>query len=465
MTILCANSSDDAIKPYAVLLVVGVGTLLAALAGSMVTLALPSIGRDLDISLGLSRWVILSFLLTSGVLLLVAGRLGDQFSHRRVYLFGFVLFGGASLACGLSVNFAQLIVFRLFQGVGGAMIMATGPALLTTSFPAAKRGRALGMLATATYLGLTAGPALGGWIVSSLDWRWTFFVAVPVAATVLVLGWRCLPVVQRGEPQPFDWAGTAALLTGLPLLLFALALAPRWGFDSWLTWTVTTLGIFGMVAFVLLQRTRSQPLLDLNLFRSRVFTGSVVSAVANYIALFVPIILLPFYLEEALGRTSAAAGLIMSTHPAVMALVASPSGWLSDRLGSRGLATVGMLVMAGGLLGMSTLGAGETALQVVVWLALMGLGTGIFISPNSSALMGAAPRSQQGSAGSIMAESRVLGMLIGVAVATAVFQAAGGRTGFLWREVDLAAFRVALRVAAGVALAGALAASLRGRKK
>jgi MFS family permease len=202
--------------------------------------------------------------------------------------------------------------------------------------------------------------------------------------------------------------------------------------------------------------------LDLSLFASRVFTGSVLSALCNYIALFVSILLLPFYLEEGLGRDPARAGLILSVQPLVMALVASPSGWLSDRIGSRGLATLGMLVLSGGLWGLSGLGAGAPGAHVVLWLAVMGFGTGIFISPNSSALMGSAPRNQQGIAGSLLAEARVLGMYLGVALATAVFGLAGGSTGHRWQLLDFDALRLALQVAAGAAVLGAMLAALRG---
>ncbi len=456
------KTPTQAQKPYPVMVVVGLGTLLAAMAGSTINLALPALGREMGISIESSRWVVQAYLLATGVLILPVGRLSDILGHRTIYLSGFFVFGAASVACGLAGDFDWLVGFRMVQGLGGAMVMATGPALLTTSFPARMRGRALGMVATATYTGLTIGPPLGGAIVSALGWRWTFFLNLPVALLVLGMGLSFLPGRARRAVRGFDWTGALALLIGLPVLLLAISNAQSWGASAWQTWVTSASGLVAMVVFVWLQARSRSPLLDLSLFRSRVFTGAVVSAVANYIALFSVILLLPFYLEEGLGLDPARTGMLLSTQPLVMALVASPSGWLSDRLGSRGLAFAGMLVMAFGLFGLSGLDQAGSQAAVVAWLAVVGLGTGIFISPNSSALMGAAPRHQQGTAGSVLAESRILGMLIGVAVSTAVFQASGGQTGTAWRPADFEGFRLAELSAAGVALFGALAASLRG---
>jgi MFS family permease len=394
-----------------VLAVVGLGTLLSAMSGSAVNLALPDLGRDLGISLEASRWVLQSFLLAVAIALPFAGRASDTLGHRRVYLTGFGLFALMALACGLTRSLAFLVAARALQGVGGAMVMATGPALLTSTFPAARRGRALGTLATATYTGLTLGPTIGGLIVGAGGWRWTFFFNVPLSLFILLLAMRHLP---RQGP-------------------------------------------------VAAARSRG-PFSDLELFRSRVFTGAALSALANYIAIFTVILLVPFFLMEGLGREASRAGMLLSAQPLVMALVAAPSGWLSDRLGSRGLATGGLLLQALGLFCLSHLGPGSSDLMVAGCLALVGFGTGVFISPNSSALMGAAPRDRQGAAGSALAEARIVGMLLGVVLGTTLFQLAGGRTGMAWRPEEFVALKVALRAATGVAVTGALVASMRGRR-
>lgn len=447
------------------LFIVGIGTLLSALAGSMINLALPDLGRELGLSIVTSRWVVQAYLLATSALMLVAGRLSDLLSHRRIYLSGFALFGAGSLACGLSASFAGLIVARVLQGIGGALLMAASPALLTTSVPPEKRGQALGILSTATYVGLSAGPPLGGALVSFAGWRWTFLVNVPVALLVLGLGIPFLPRTPPRKERGFDLSGAATLLVALPLLMLVATNAQHWGGAAFETWLTFGLGAIAFAWFLFLQARparRTPPLLDLRLFRVRAFSGAVVSAVLNYVSLFVVILLVPFYLEEGLGQKPAVAGLWLSLQPLLMAAVASPSGWLSDRLGSRGLSTIGMLILAVGLYGASTLGPESSTGLCGLWLAVMGLGTGIFISPNSSTLMGAAPRAQQGLAGSVLAESRVVGMLLGVALGTAIFDAFGGQTGARWRPEDFDAFRLAVRAAVLTALLGALAASLRG---
>jgi EmrB/QacA subfamily drug resistance transporter len=452
-------------RRWAALAVVAIGTLLSAMAGSAINLALPDMGRDLGLSIESTRWVIQVFLLANGVLLPVAGKVGDRLGLGVVYQAGFLLFGIASVACGLAQDFGALVALRVLQAVGGAAVMATGPALLTTTIPSAMRGRALGLVSTATYTGLTIGPPVGGFIVSVLDWRWTFFLNGPAALVVIAMAWRFLP---RGRPasrtRSFDWPGALTLVITLPLLLLALSECTRWGLGSWPTLATGTGGLLGLASFVLVERRRSDPLFAFDLFRSRVFTGAVLGGFANYVALFMVIILMPFYAEEALGLSPSATGMLLMAQPLMMAVVASPAGWLSDRIGTSALSAGGLLAVAAGMFGLSTLGAHGTEVSVGAWMALIGLGTGVFISPNSSALMGAAPRGEQGVAGSVLAEARILGMLTGVAVGTVVFHAAGGETGVRWGAEEIGAFQAALRVGAMVAVAGAAAAALRGKR-
>lgn len=455
----------EKVRSRLVLIVVGFSTFLTAMGGSAINLALPNIGAELGISLDLASWVILAFLLSVTVCLLVAGRTGDLFGHKLIYLAGFSLFGIASLFCGLAQSLWFLVFARVVQGIGGAMTMATGPALLTTSFSGAERGKALGMLATATYTGLTIGPPLSGFLISALSWRWVFYINIPITAVILLFGIMCLPKQSKIEKAKFDWGGALTLIIGMPFLLLAISRGHAWGWSSWKIVGSALFGVGSLGAFIYTERRFVSPLLNLDLFRTYQFSGSVFSALCNYIALFVQIFLLPFYLIEALVIEPASAGLVLSAQPLVMALVASPSGWLSDRIGSRGLAVTGMMILAGGLVGISTIGPDTGHLVVAIWLGVMGLGTGIFISPNSSAIMGSAPRAQQGVAGGVMAVARNLGMMLGIALATLVFSMAGGMTGKAWVAVDYHALRVAFWFAAGVSIVGALASLAKGNQR
>jgi MFS family permease len=395
-------------KPRLVLFVVGLGTLLTAISSSSTNLALPDIGHDFGITLDGSRWVVLSFLVTVTAALPLAGRVGDVIGYRRLFLAGYGLQVFASAACAAAPGIETLVAARVVHGLAAAMVMAAAPALLTTTFDPAHRGRALGMLGTATYVGLAIGPPIGGVILTAGSWRWVFLIGAPVAALITALGWRILP---------------------------ARAAAQR-------------------------ESLRAKPFASLALFRSRTFSASATAALFNYVALFVPIILVPFVLIEGHGLTQRTAGLVLAAQPIAMALTAAPAGWLSDALGSRGLAVSGMIVVAFGAVGLSFTDATSSVVSIAAWNAVMGVGTGVFVTPNSSALMGAAPRNQQGSAGGIMAVARNLGMMIGVASATTFFAAAGGTTGHVWDATDYGALRIALLAAAFVALLGAVVAAL-----
>jgi len=445
--------------PWAVLAVVGVCTLLSAMSASTVSLALPKISQELHITIGSASWIMLSYLLPVTVLLMLAGRASDVWGHRTVYLVGFSIFGFASLACGLADTFPILVAGRVLQGVGASMIMASGPPLLISAFPDEKRGQALGSLSTATYVGLTIGPPLGGWIVSGPGWRWIFLLNVPVMLLIVALGLWFLPTGAKRRARSADWPGVATFLFGLPLCLLAIVEGERWGWTSWPILGCAFVGLALLAAFFTIERRQNDPLLDLRLFRSKVFSGSVLSALGNYIVLFVPTILLPFCLMEGLRVEPIVVGTLLAAQPLVMAIVASPAGWLSDRIGTRELAVGGLLVLAVGILGLSTINAQSTHYLIAIWLGVVGLGTGIFISPNSSALMGSAPAHQQGIAAGIMALARSTGMMIGVAAGTAIYQAAGGATGRLWQDSDFLAQRHTYWVAFAVCLLAAMASA------
>lgn len=448
-------------KPAIVLWVIGFNNFFSAAGISMVALALPALGRDFGISIGQSAWVMLSFLLVASVFMLIAGRMGDILGLKRVFLLGTALFGLATLACGLAPTFIWLVLARGLQGLGAALVMATSPALLTTNFPPEQRGWVLGTVTSATYGGLTIGPMLGGLLVSYLTWRWVFLFTVPVSAAVLALGVRYLPGRARKLEWRFDIWGAVALAVWVPALLLPLAVVGKAG---WLPWMGPSLGVAGVALglFIYIETRVPFPLLELKLFRSRVFAGTVASALLLYVATLFAILLVPFLLEEGQGRTPGASGFILTAQPLAMTAVVFFAGRLSDRIGTRGLCAVGLLLIAVsmGLLSMAT--AATSTVVFMVILAVQGLGSGMFSSPNASALMGSAGQGQQGVAGAIMGVARNLGMVIGTALGTTVFLFAGGRTGHTWGSTDFSAFSTAMYVAAALALTGALISWLRG---
>jgi EmrB/QacA subfamily drug resistance transporter len=447
----------------AVLAVVSFANLFGAIPLSGVLLAMPEIGRELSVSIESLAWVMVSYLLVASVCMPIVGRLGDLAGLSRIFLLGFVVAGLASLVCGLSDSFVVLVIARGVQGAGGAMTMAVGPALLTTTFPARQRGKALGTITAAVYLGLTLGPPLGGLLVWQWGWRSVFFAYVPVAAAVVFIGYRYLPHDTPKRGQKFDIAGALALSLGLVLLLLPLALGSKGGWSSWMLPSLGG-GAVLMAGFVRIQRKSCHPLMDLTLFRSRTFSLTAFASLCNYVSIFVYVLLVPFFLEEGRGAEASTVGLALACQPLVMALVTRPAGRLSDRTGARWFCVIGLAIMGGGILASATLDSVSSVWTVGLWLAVTGFGTGLFVTPNSSAMMGAAKGSQQGVAGGILAIARNLGMMIGSALAATLFPLFGGHTGSRWGAGDFGAFSRVMMVAGTIALVGAVVSGFQERR-
>ena len=437
---------------------------MSALDSSVVNIILPVVSQDFGSDVATIEWVVTIYLLVLSGLLLSFGRLGDLRGHKSIYAFGFVIFVLGSALCGLSPNEVALIGFRAFQAIGAAMLFSNSPAILTKNFPAEQRGQALGLQATMTYLGLTVGPSLGGWLTTQLGWRSVFYINIPVGLTALLLTLRVVPQDHAEEnAERFDVAGAVFFLLGLVMLLLALNQGNEWGWTSPIVLTLFAMAVLSLAAFVVVERRVPQPMLDLQLFRRRLFSASVASAVLNYVCLYSVLFLMPFYLIQGRGFDPASAGLLLTAQPLVMAIAAPLSGTLSDRIGARLPGTIGMTILVLGLFLLSRLGAASAQIDIAMALAVIGLGIGVFISPNSSALMGSAPRHRQGIAAGVLATARYVGMVLGVGFAGAIFttiqaqSAASGASGALFAGVE-----AGWLAAAGVGVVGVLASAVRG---
>lgn len=405
-----------------VLVSVGISTFMSALDGSVVNTILPVVSHDYGSPVSHVEWVITVYLLVISALLLGFGRLGDMHGYKRVYLSGCLLFVVGSALCGASPTLHGLVGFRALQAIGAAMLYANSPAILTNSFPASQRGRALGLQATMTYLGLSIGPALGGWLTDQLSWRSVFYINVPVGIAALAFGAYFIPARKAAPTNArFDWLGASAFGVGLIALLLGLNQGASWGWHSPVILGLFALALAMFGGFLAIERKSPDPMLKLNLFRNREFSAASASAVLNYIAVSGSLFLLPFYLIQARGLTPAQVGLTLSMQSLTMAVCAPLSGALSDRIGTRFPAVAGMFLLAVGLLILSRLGPTTPHPQILLGLAVLGLGTGIFISPNNSSLMGSAPPEDQGLAGGILATARNMGMVLGVGLTGAVF--------------------------------------------
>ncbi|HUK66677.1 MAG TPA: MFS transporter [Anaeromyxobacteraceae bacterium] len=438
-------------RKWRVLASIGVGTFMSALDGSVVNTLLPVMRRALHTGVAEIEWVVTIYLLVVSGVLLGFGRLGDLRGHKDVYLVGFVGFVVSSALCGLAPSARFLVLFRAVQALAAAMLFANAPAILTKTFPPEQRGQALGLQATMTYLGLSTGPSLGGFLAQHLGWQSVFFINVPVGALGVFL---CAKNIARdrpeGRPPPFDLAGAALFFAGLFALLLALNQGHSWGWSAPSTVGLFSCAVLVLAAFLAIERRRAHPMLDLSLFRKTAFSASAYSAMVSYVASYSILFLLPFYLIQARGLAADRAGLILTSQPLVMMTVAPLSGTLSDRFGSRRPAALGMLVLSAGLFWLSTTGASTPLGLVVCGLALCGLGFGTFVAPNNSRLLGAAPLHRQGIASGVLAAARNVGMVLGVGLAGAVYTTVLARLG---------PSAIPEAVSRGLKLAGALTAT------
>jgi EmrB/QacA subfamily drug resistance transporter len=442
---------------------IGIGTFMGALDGSVVNTILPVLRQSLNSNVASIEWVVTIYLLTLSGLLLSFGRLGDLRGHKTIYLSGFGLFVFSSALCGLASSVEILVIFRTTQAIGAAMLAANSPAILTKNFPARQRGQALGLSATMTYLGLTVGPSLGGWLANQFGWRVVFYINVPVGILALWLSLRFIPYdAPQKVTERFDLPGAVVFLIGLVLLLTALNQGYEWGWTSPIILGLLAAAPLLLFIFGVIEAHSPYPMLDLTLFERPLFTLSVTSAVLNYICLYSVIFLLPQYLIDGRGLNSAQAGLLLTAQPIVMAIAAPLSGTLSDRIGVSLPATLGMAILGGGMLLLSRLGSASPSIQIILALVIVGLGTGIFVSPNNSAVMGAAPRHRQGIASGVLATARSFGMVLGIGFSGAIYTTVLAH-GSVEHPTLFQGFQTSFQIAILIAALGVLTSAVRGK--
>ena len=445
----------------------GIANLMASLDGSVVNTSLPLIMRSFGGPLSSIEWVMMAYLLTTVSLLLTFGRLGDILGHKRIYVCGFGVFILGSALCGVAPSVWWLVAFRALQAGGAAMLMANSAAILTNAFPANQRGQALGLTGTAVSIGLMLGPSLGGYISDRFGWPWIFYINVPIGIVATLLALLVIPASKSAAQrrEGFDPAGTITVGAGMTLLLLGLSHGQDWGWSSPTVIVMLGLALVLLVTFVWIERRVRFPMLDLNLFGNRLFSAANSATLIIYICVYSVTFMMPFYLLQGRGFTPTTTGLLISGMPLAMAVVAPFSGALSDRVGSRLPSSLGMAITTLGLVALALIGPDTTNESLLLRLMLVGLGVGIFVSPNISAILGSVPPQQRGVASGIASMGRNAGMVMGVAIAGAVFNAGLAR----WTPVapDMALFnsiREAFIAAAAVGAIGTVVSLMRGPK-
>jgi EmrB/QacA subfamily drug resistance transporter len=426
-TTLEVEQGSQSPNKWAVMAIVAVGIFMATLDSSIVNISLPTIAHYFGVALsGAVEWVIIAYLVVIAGVLLTIGRLADMVGHKPIWLAGLVIFTAGSAICGASLSLGMLIAARALQGLGGALLMAISPAMLTSAFPANERGRALGLNAVVVALGVSVGPTLGGIITEHFTWRWIFYVNVPIGAIGFIASIRVLTERLRLGRGRFDPLGALLLAIGLVALTMGLSFGQEWGWTSPLLIGSIVIGIVALFSLVVVEQRVSDPIIDLSLLKRRVFLSANMSLILSFLALFAVSFMLPFYLEELRGFSTEQAGLLLTPLPLTIAVVAPFSGMLADRFGTRWLAAGGLAVACLGLVLISQLNAHSSVWDIIWRLVVTGVGQAMFQSPNNSALLGSAPRGQQGVASGFLATGRVVGQSLSVALAGAIFAGLGG---------------------------------------
>jgi EmrB/QacA subfamily drug resistance transporter len=452
------------------------GMLLAATNSGTLIIALPHLERSLHTSLLALVWVILAYLIAATVLVLMAGRLSDLFGRKRAYVGGFVAFALASLGAGFSPDATVLIVWRVFQGIASAFLFANAAALVTDAFPKEELGLAMGANTMVAAIGLVLGPVLGGALVA-ISWHWVFWFNVPFALAGAC--WGALILRELAKPDSvrgYDVLGTSTFVIGLTGLVLAVSRGGLSGWEDPIVIAGLALAAVLLPLWVAIERRSRAPMLDLKIFRNRLFAAASAAAFINGLARFALMFLFVFYYQGAQGNTPIVAG-IRLIPLALGMLVASPlAGIYADRHGSRSLAAIGMLVTASGLAAVTTLQVHSPYWQSALWLAMVGAGSGMFNSPNTAAMMGVVPAQRRGVAagartllqntGAVLSIAFVLAIVTSAVPKATLFAVFSGLAKGLSQQ-KLAPFianmHTALWVLAAVSLVGAFVCLLRPR--
>ncbi len=450
--------------------------LLAATNSGTLIIALPDLERSLHTSLLALVWVILAYLIAATVLVLMAGRLSDLFGRKRAYVAGFLVFALASLGAGFSPNVTVLILWRVLQGIGSAFLFANAAALVTDAFPAEQLGLAMGANTMVAAVGLVLGPVLGGALVA-ISWHWVFWFNVPLALAGAAWGALVLRELANRDPaRSYDVLGTLTFVVGLTGLVLAVSSGGLSGWNDPLVTAGFAAAALLLPAWVLIERRSRAPMLDLTLFDNRLFAAATAAAFINGLARFALMFLFVFYFQGAQANSPIEAG-IKLIPLALGMLIASPlAGIYADRHGSRMLASLGMLVSAIGLAGMTTLEVHSGYAQSALWLALVGVGSGMFNSPNTAAMMGTVPAYRRGIAagartlvqntGAVLSIAFVLAIVTSAVPKSTLFAVFSGLTkGLSAQKLEpfISNMHVALWVLAATSLIGAFVCLLRPR--
>ena len=401
---------------------VALGTLMGTMDASITNISFPVLTRVFQAQLTTVMWVALVYILVCTSLMLILGKISDLIGRKKIYAGGMAIFTLGLIACSMAQGIGQLILFRILQAVGAAMSVACGPAIVTEAFPPEERGKGLGLLGVAVSLGFILGPTLGGFLLEWLTWRSIFSVRVPVGLITLFMIFFLLKKdhVRPGRIE-LDFKGAFTSSAGIFCVVLGMSQINRFGLGSLQVSLLIGFGLLSLLVFMFIERRAHEPIVDLSLFKNRVFSSATWSLFLTFVAVPGYILIMPFYLMHGLGLTASAAGLLMAVNAMTTIVVGPVSGSLSDRFGPVWFSTIGAAATAAAFYCMRGFDLETSVTTIVPVLVLLGVGVGCFQPSNNSMIMGAVTREHLGTASALIATQRQVGLSLGMALAGSLF--------------------------------------------
>ncbi|HEX3010871.1 MAG TPA: DHA2 family efflux MFS transporter permease subunit [Syntrophomonadaceae bacterium] len=407
---------------YSVLMVIVIGTFMAILDGTIVNVGLPRIITIFNSSTEQAQWVVTAYMLTLGVIMPISGYLGDRFGYKKVYFFALAFFVLGSGLCGTAWSINSLIIFRVIQALGGGIMQPLGMAILYQNYPRDKMGMVLGIWGIAVMAAPAVGPTLGGYLVDYANWRFIFYLNVPVGIINLFLATMYLKPTVLIKAKHFDVAGIVFSSTGFFCLLLALSQGASHGWKSPYIVGLFFIAVLSLCIFVYSELNHSEPLLDLRLFRNPIFTISVIVSSIISIGMFGVIFLIPLLLQSILGQSAMQTGLILFPAALASGLMMPISGRLFDKYGARAIVAGGLVILVWTTYMMHTFNAFTSFAVMTLWLAIRGLGMGFCFMPSTTAGMNTVPQALVGRASALNNVIRQVASAFGIAMFTSVLQ-------------------------------------------
>ncbi len=397
-----------------------IGALFSVLSGSTLMIALPVIMKDLNAGMAVVTWVLMGYMLALTILVPAIGRIADIVGRKKLYVSGFAIFTLASLLCAISQNGMQLLIYRLIQSVGASLMVANSTAIVADAFPKNELGKAMGINSMIISIASIVGPVLGGFLIT-IGWRSIFYINIPIGiAGTLWAAFQLKEGIIEKKKQKFDIWGTITFSTGMLALLIALSIG---GFTGW--FNVSVIGLILLSAlllylFIRIENKCEEPMLDLRLLKTRVLAFAYASNLLNGIARGAVTFLLIFFFQGIKGIDPIQAGILLAPFAISMMVISPISGYLCDKYGARVLSSAGLLISATGLFGMMFISENTSIIELTVWMLIMGLGSGMFFSPNTSAIMSIVPADKRGIAAGVRTMATNAGNVLSIAISMAI---------------------------------------------